>query len=160
MINTTTGMLRWFESNVLNISIVVILILFSLFFLGILIVILKRIFGRIKRLKFHKKFQKNRPPHPTDSGESPHTKQQEDDDIVVMMKLGHSLFSQKKFQPAIDIYTDIISLCPDHVLALFNRGVIYYKLQNYSRAGNDFISAARLGHKKAQRILKSEGVDY
>ncbi len=60
----------------------------------------------------------------------------------------------------IDIYTDIISLCPNHVLAHYNRGVVHYKLQNYSRAGNDFIVAARLEHKKAQRILKSEGVDY
>ena len=76
------------------------------------------------------------------------------------MKQCRTLFGQKEYKRAIEIYTEIISSCPQHGLAFYNRGVVNYKLQNYSRAGYDFISAARLGNQKARRILESEGVEY
>lgn len=77
-----------------------------------------------------------------------------------MMKLGRTLYRKEKYQAAINIYTEIISSNPKHGLAYYNRGVVYYKVNNYLKAGKDFIFAARLGHKKAQGILKSEGIEY
>jgi len=88
------------------------------------------------------------------------TKRKKENDITTMMKLGRALYSNKNYEAAIDMYTDIISLNSNHGLAYYNRGVVHYKLNNYLKAGNNFISAAKLGHKKAQRILKSEGIEY
>ena len=85
-----------------------------------------------------------------------HTKRGKEDDIETMMKMGRALYNNKNYEAAIDMCTDIISLNPNHRLAYYNRGVVHYKLKNFRRAGNDFISAAKLGHKEAQRILKSK----
>lgn len=88
------------------------------------------------------------------------TKRKNKKDLATMMELGRALYRNKNYEAAIDTYTDIISLNPKHKKAYYNRGVIHYKLNNYLAAGNDFISAAKLDHKKAQKILKSEGIEY
>jgi tetratricopeptide (TPR) repeat protein len=87
-------------------------------------------------------------------------KRENGNSIVTMMGLGRALYSNKDYEAAINMYTEIIFLNLNHGLAYYNRGVIHYKLNNHLEAGNDFISAAKLGHKKSQRILKSEGIEY
>jgi tetratricopeptide (TPR) repeat protein len=84
------------------------------------------------------------------------TKREKGNDFVTMMKLGRAFYNIKNYEAAIGMYTDTISLNPNHGLAYYNRGVVHYKLNNYMKAGNDFISAAKLGHKKSQRLLKAE----
>jgi tetratricopeptide (TPR) repeat protein len=79
--------------------------------------------------------------------------------LMGLMKLGRALYNQQNYQDAIELYTAIISLYPTHTLAHYNRAVVYYKFHNYSKAGIDFISAAKLGHEKARRIIKSEGIE-
>lgn len=79
-------------------------------------------------------------------------------DLMDMMKLGRGLYNKQCYKDAVELYTAIITIYPTHALAYYNRAVVYYKLHNYEKAGIDFISAAKLGHKKAQRILKAEGI--
>ena len=84
---------------------------------------------------------------------------QKEDYLLGWMKLGRALYNKQYYQDAVELYTTIISLYPTYALAHYNRAVIYYKIHNYAKAGIDFISAAKLGHKKAQRILKTEGIE-
>ena len=76
------------------------------------------------------------------------------------IKRGRTLYSSGNYQAAIDAFSTAIDLDPNYGSAYYNRGVVYYKLSKYLEAGNDFIAAAKLGHKKAQKVLKSEGVSY
>jgi tetratricopeptide (TPR) repeat protein len=84
---------------------------------------------------------------------------QNENHLMDLMKLGRALYNQQNYQDALELYTAIISLYPTHALAHYNRAVVYYKFHNYSKAGIDFISAAKLGHEKAERILNSEGIE-
>jgi tetratricopeptide (TPR) repeat protein len=77
-----------------------------------------------------------------------------------ILKRGRTLYSSGNYQAAIDAFSNAIDLDPNYGTAYYNRGVVYYKLSKYLEAGNDFIAAAKLGHKKAQKVLKSEGVSY
>jgi len=82
------------------------------------------------------------------------------EDVSDMLKKGIALYKSGNYQAAIDAFSDAINFYPNYGTAYYNRGVVYYKLSNYVEAGNDFIVAAELGHKKAQNALKSEGITY
>jgi len=88
-----------------------------------------------------------------------HINREKGNDIAIMMEMGRALYNNKNYEAAIDTCTDIISLNSNYRLAYYNRGVVHYKLKNFRWAGNDFISAAKLGDKEAQRILKSKGIE-
>ncbi|MCG6910658.1 MAG: tetratricopeptide repeat protein [Deltaproteobacteria bacterium] len=79
--------------------------------------------------------------------------------LTGLMKLGCTLYHKRHYQDALELYTAIISLYPTYALAHYNRAVVYYKIQNYAKSGIDFISAADLGHEKAKRIIKIEGIE-
>jgi tetratricopeptide (TPR) repeat protein len=79
------------------------------------------------------------------------------DSLMHLMKLGRSLYTKQYYQLAVELYTAIIALYPTYALAHYNRAVVYYKLDSYDEAKVDFISAAKFGHKQAQRILKTGG---
>ena len=76
--------------------------------------------------------------------------------LMDWMKLGRALYNDQCYQDAVELYTTIISILPTYALAHYNRAVIYYKIHDVTKARIDFLSAAKLGHKKAQRILKAE----
>ena len=84
---------------------------------------------------------------------------QNKDKLMGLMKSGRVLYSIQSYKDAIDLYTAIIYLYPTYAMAHYNRAVVYYKIHDYVKAGNDFIAAAKLGHEKAKRILKTEGID-
>ena len=85
--------------------------------------------------------------------------QQNKESLMDLMKFGHTLCNKQYFQLAVELYTALIALYPTYALAHYNRAVVYYKLNNYDAAKVDFISAAKLGHKQAQRILKTGGTE-
>jgi tetratricopeptide (TPR) repeat protein len=60
-------------------------------------------------------------------------------------------------QSAIEAYTSAIALDPSYAEAYYNRGLVYEKLGNRRRAIEDHETAAKLGYKPAQEILKSKG---
>ena len=70
---------------------------------------------------------------------------------VVYGKLGND-------QQAIKDYNKAIELDPRDASAYGNRGVSYHNLGNDQQAIADIKIAARLGHKKSQDFLKSEGI--
>ena len=160
MINTIGEMLRWFAGNSLNVLIGIVLTLFLLLYLGLIIIILNRLLKKIRMWLVYRRSMKKKPSFTTVRKKRAYTKQQDDTEIITKMKQCRTLFGQKKYKRAIEIYTEIISSCPRHSLAFYNRGVVNYKLQKYTRAGYDFISAAKLGNEKARQILESEGVEY
>jgi tetratricopeptide (TPR) repeat protein len=84
---------------------------------------------------------------------------QNEDKLLNLMKSGRALFKLQNYKDAVALYTAIISLHPTYAMAHYNRAVVYYKIHEYVKAGNDFIAAAKLGHEKAQRILINEGID-
>jgi hypothetical protein len=51
-------------------------------------------------------------------------------------------------------------LKPDDALNYRNRGLSYDKLDNHSQAIENFKIAAKLGDKKVQDYLKSQGIDW
>jgi len=77
-----------------------------------------------------------------------------------IVKKGRTLYGSGNYQAAIDSFSKAIDLDPGYGTAYYNRGVAYYKLSNFLEAGKDFIAAAKLGHAKAQNVLKSEGVSF
>ena len=67
------------------------------------------------------------------------------------------LYTSGSYQEAINSYTNAINLFPNYK-AYFNRGVVYKKLGNRKQTVSDLKAAARLGHKKSQKILSSKGI--
>ena len=79
--------------------------------------------------------------------------------LMDLMKLGRALYKKQYYQLAVELYTAIIVLYPTNSSAHYNRGMANYKFHNIEKAKVDFISATKLGHKKAQRILKAEEIE-
>mgnify|MGYP005842130825 CR=1 FL=1 len=71
-----------------------------------------------------------------------------------LMKKGRVLFNDGKFAEAVDIYTKAVDADPDASQAYYNRGIIFLKLDNEVQGIEDLKSAARMGHKKAIRLLE------
>lgn len=76
------------------------------------------------------------------------------------VKRGIGFYQSGKYDEAILAFTSAIALSSNHVLAYYNRGVVYSKIGKREQAINDLKVAARLGHPKSQEILKSKGVAW
>jgi tetratricopeptide (TPR) repeat protein len=63
------------------------------------------------------------------------------------------------YQQAINDYNKAIQLNPKDAKAYFNRGVAYDDLGNKQKFIADMKIAAKLGNKKAQDLLRSEGIE-
>ena len=72
---------------------------------------------------------------------------------------GKALYLSGSYQDAINAFTNALNLSPGYT-AYFNRGVVYNKLGNKKQAMNNIKAAARLGHKKSQKILESKGIAW
>ncbi|PKN71628.1 MAG: hypothetical protein CVU54_00965 [Deltaproteobacteria bacterium HGW-Deltaproteobacteria-12] len=71
---------------------------------------------------------------------------------------GVSYGNRGEVKQAIKDYGKAIELSPKYALAYFNRGNAYFKLRKTKQAFNDYKIAARLGHQKAQELLRTEGM--
>jgi len=69
------------------------------------------------------------------------------------------LYVSGSYQDAINAYTNVINISANNK-AFFNRAVVYSKLRNKKQALYNFKAAAKLGHKKAQKILGSKGITW
>jgi tetratricopeptide (TPR) repeat protein len=72
---------------------------------------------------------------------------------IVYGKLGH-------IRRAIQDFDKAIQLDSQNSLAYFNRGTAYKILGNYQQAKEDFQISARIGNKKAQEYLMSQGIAW
>lgn len=61
---------------------------------------------------------------------------------------------------AIEAYSKALEADPNHAAAYFNRAFLYTKLRRVDSALRDLKAAARLGHSKSQRLLKSKGIPW
>jgi len=53
-----------------------------------------------------------------------------------------------------------IDLDPKYANAYYNRGITYAKLGDAKITLSDLQAAAKLGHKKAQDLLRSQGIEW
>jgi tetratricopeptide (TPR) repeat protein len=79
--------------------------------------------------------------------------------IKEWLEKGEVLYTSGSYQEAINSYTNAINLSPNYK-AYFNRGVVHSKLGNRKQTVSDLKAAARLGHKKSQKILSSKGIAW
>ena len=79
--------------------------------------------------------------------------------IKEWLEKGEVLYTSGSYQEAINSYTNAINLSPNYK-AYFNRGIVYNKLGNRKQTVSDLKAAARLGHKKSQKILSSKGIAW
>ena len=77
-----------------------------------------------------------------------------------LIEKGRTFYNSGNYPDAIKAYSSIVDLNPKGMTSYFNRGVVYTKVGDYRQAVNDFRIAARLGHKKAQDLLKSKGIGW
>ena len=63
-------------------------------------------------------------------------------------------YNQGQYSRAVEDYNKAIAINPNYIDAYYNRGNAYSKLKAYDRALADIKTAARLGDKKAQDVLK------
>jgi tetratricopeptide (TPR) repeat protein len=75
------------------------------------------------------------------------------------LEKGKALYLSGSHQDAINAFTNALNLSPGYT-AYFNRGVVYNKLGNKKQAVNNIKAAARLGHKKSQKMLESKGIAW
>ena len=61
---------------------------------------------------------------------------------------------------AIEDYNKAIELNPKYAMAYNNRAVSYGSLGNHRQAIADLKTAARLGYENAQKLLRSQGIDW
>ena len=73
---------------------------------------------------------------------------------------GLSYVGLGNYQQAINDCTKAIELKPDLVEAYYGRALSYVVLGNYQQAVADFKTAARLGDKDSQELLKRKGIDW
>ena len=121
----------------------------------------------IKKIRFNQSAEHKFPP---DQGEVP-TEDLIAEEIVstatnkalligkAWLKKGNASFALGRYQDAINAFNNSINLSPSYK-AYFNRAVAYHKLGMKKQVINDLRAAAKLGHKKSQRILESKGIEY
>jgi len=73
---------------------------------------------------------------------------------------GKSLFASGNYKGAVFSFSKAIEQNPKFVIAYANRGAAFAKLGNKKMAIKDLKIAARMGHKKAQNLLTSKGIDW
>ncbi len=73
---------------------------------------------------------------------------------------GEPYFRLGDYRQAIENYDKAIELNPNYAEAYCNRGLAYGRLGDVRQAIEDFKIAARLGSKKAQNILRSQGISW
>ena len=71
-----------------------------------------------------------------------------------MFKKGQNFYRTGQYEKAVMAFSQAIKTGSNQKTALFNRGVALLKLNRKEAALKDFISSAKLGHEKAQAILK------
>ena len=67
---------------------------------------------------------------------------------------GQNFFRTGQYDKAVMQFSEVIKSGSNQKLALYNRGVALFKLNKKDAAVKDFKYAAKLGHQKAQAILK------
>ncbi|TAE47744.1 MAG: tetratricopeptide repeat protein, partial [Cytophagales bacterium] len=60
----------------------------------------------------------------------------------------------KKDREALQDYTQVLQIEPDHTKALINRGIIKYQQKQIRPACQDWIRAKKLGNQKAEKNVK------
>ena len=65
-----------------------------------------------------------------------------------------------EFKQAIDDFDNAIKLNPDFTEAYYNRGGTYGKTGDDKKGIDDIKTAAKMGYKPAQELLKINGVDW
>ena len=74
------------------------------------------------------------------------------------VKKGIAFYKSGNLEKAIEALNKAIDLDPKQISALFNRGILHKKLGDINKAIADFKAAAKLGHPKAQKLLKEKGI--
>ena len=77
-----------------------------------------------------------------------------------LFEKGRKLYKSGNYQEAINAYTTAIELAPRYVLAYFNRAAAYHKLGNEKQMLINLKTSAKLGHRKAQELLKLKGIKF
>jgi Flp pilus assembly protein TadD len=65
-----------------------------------------------------------------------------------------------KLEDAINDFTVAIGLRPKDAVTYYNRGVDYYRLGKEKEATKDFRTAAGLGDRDVQKIMKDSGIKW
>jgi len=75
-------------------------------------------------------------------------------------EVGDIFFSLGSYRQSIDSYGRAIIFYPKYSEAYYKRGLVYDKIDNNEQAIEDYKIAAKLGHKKAQVLLKNMDVAW
>lgn len=70
-------------------------------------------------------------------------------DWLLYNRLGATLANGGRSQDAVELYHKALSLHPNFVRALFNLGISYINLAEYSKAAQSLLDALRLQHADA-----------
>ena len=70
--------------------------------------------------------------------------------------IGNLLYTQKKYEEAVDYYDKAIMLNPEYGVAYMNRGICKEMLRLPEEACEDWTKALSLGIKKADTYIKSQ----
>ena len=76
-------------------------------------------------------------------------------ELYVPFKKAYEAFSNSNYEKAIKYYNSYLDTDPNEHNAIFNRGICYYKMHEFSRCCNDFKFAAYLGNPSALNNYKS-----
>jgi tetratricopeptide (TPR) repeat protein len=61
-----------------------------------------------------------------------------------LMLSAYDVMRQKKYSKAVDLFTQVLEISPNHSYALLNRGISYLKQRDFSRGLQDFSKAIEL----------------
>ena len=73
--------------------------------------------------------------------------------ISIYLNRGKAFYYSKDYKKAVEDYTKVIRLVPEHDIAYNNRGLAYFKWGYRQVAIEDFRKAASLGNKAAKENL-------
>jgi hypothetical protein len=90
----------------------------------------------------------------TESASHPETASAIENNAADMLKKGQNYFQAGQYDKAVMQFTRAIKSGNNKKLALYNRGVVLFKLNEKDAAQKDFKYAAKLGHEKSMEILK------